>query len=256
GPIIQHWQKEGLLAKKDDKKNWVLRLRSILGVENLTVIPSLQINAAFRASNSNAINPYILFAWIKLCEMAVSRQFLQGSLDLERLKDSLPAIRHLMFADAGVLQKELAGIFGGCGIKFCIVPNFKGAPVQGFIEKNADNEMILCMAIRQKYADIFWFSLLHEVGHIIRGDISACFIDFPDASDEKERRADEFAKNVLIPSSSYENFLRSGDMSLDSIKKFATSIEVPPYIVIGRLQKENLIPCNRFANEKLRFDWA
>jgi HTH-type transcriptional regulator/antitoxin HigA len=45
-------------------------------------------------------------------------------------------------------------------------------------------------------------------------------------------------------------------MSLDSIKKFATSIEVPSYIVIGRLQKEKLIPYNWFANEKLRFDWA
>jgi HTH-type transcriptional regulator/antitoxin HigA len=48
------------------------------------------------------------------------------------------------------------------------------------------------------------------------------------------------------------NFLRLGDMSLCGIKTFAKAVKVPPYIVIGRLQKERFVPYNQFSSEKLR----
>jgi HTH-type transcriptional regulator/antitoxin HigA len=256
GPIVKYWQKEGSLVKNNDKRGIVLQLRSLLGVSSLTVIPSLQVSAAFRASNTGRVNLYVMFAWIKMCEMAVSGQITKGRLDLECLKNSIPAIKRLMFADPGDLQKELARIFGDCGIKFCIVPHFKGAPVQGFIEKNPDEEMILCMTIRQKYADIFWFSLFHEVGHILGGDISNRFIDYAGVPDELERRADEYAGSALIPPERYHLFLESGDLSLQNIRRFAKSINVLSCIIIGRLQKEKIIPYSQFSNEKLRYEWT
>jgi HTH-type transcriptional regulator/antitoxin HigA len=196
--------KRGILVKSNDKRETILQLRNILGVERLTIIPHLQVAAAFRTAISKTVNPYVMFAWIRLCEMAVAEQRVKKQLDIEQLKKSIPAIRGLLFAKAEVLPEQLSFIFAECGIKFRIVHHFRGAPVQGFIEKNANNEMILCMTIRQKFADIFWFSLFHEIGHIISGDVSTCFVDYYDAPNEKERLADEFAKNTLIPSDRYE----------------------------------------------------
>jgi HTH-type transcriptional regulator/antitoxin HigA len=160
-----------------------------------------------------------------------------------------------MFANVKVMQKKLTQILGECGIKFGIVPNFRGAPMQGFIGKNDDEEMILCMTIRQKFADIFWFSFFHEVGHILNGDVLIRFIDYSEITDERERRADDFAKEILIPADEYKNFLKKDDFSLGRIEKFAASTGVPPYIVIGRLQKEKLLPYDRFSREKPRFEW-
>ena len=255
-PIIIFWQNKEVLNKSNDKRHKVLQLRSILGVKNLTVIPNLQIAAAFRASNSKPMNPYVMFAWVKLCEMTVAKLRVMKTLDIELLKSSITKMKQLMFAEACVMQKQLTSILMDCGIKFSIVPNFPGAPVQGFIEKNASNEMVLCMTIRQKFADVFWFSFFHEIGHIMRGDVSTCFIDYSNVSDEKEKLADEFAKNVLIPQDSYNDFLLEKKITLQSIKNFAQTIGVPPYIVIGRLQKEKLVPYNKYSEEKLRFEWA
>jgi HTH-type transcriptional regulator/antitoxin HigA len=254
--FVKHWQKEGSMTKGNDKKEHVLQLRGILGVEKLTIIPDLRIVAAFRTANSKTINPYAMFAWIKLCELAVAKQRAKKLPDVEKLKKSIPVIRALLFAKAEVLSERLKCVFNECGIKFCIVRHFRGAPVQGFIEKNLNNEMILCMTIRQKFADIFWFSLFHEIGHIVSGDIPARFIDYYDMPDERERLADEFAKNILIPPDSYMNFLQQKNFSFQSIIKFAQAVKVPSYIVIGRLQKEGHVSYNNFSSEKLRYEWA
>lgn len=42
------------------------------------------------------------------------------------------------------------------------------SPVQGFIRKN-DNKIILSMTIRRAFADEFWFTLFHEIGHLLNG---------------------------------------------------------------------------------------
>jgi HTH-type transcriptional regulator/antitoxin HigA len=254
--IAAYWQKSRILPNCDDKRERVLQLRNILGVKNLTIIPDLQFSAAFRTSTSNAANPYVLFAWMKMCEMAVTQQILSCQLNTQLLRDSLQSLKNLMFADVRAMQKKLTQILGKCGIKFGIVPNFRGAPIQGFIRKNDNEEMVLCMTIRQKFADIFWFSFFHEVGHILNGDVLTHFIDYSEITDERERRADEFAKEVLIPTGEYKNFLEKGDFSLGYIEKFAASVDVPPYIVIGRLQKEKLLPYSRFSREKPRFEWV
>lgn len=40
-----------------------------------------------------------------------------------------------MFLEVSDMTKELEKIFKECGIAFAVVPHFKGAPVQGFIQK-------------------------------------------------------------------------------------------------------------------------
>jgi HTH-type transcriptional regulator/antitoxin HigA len=253
--FIRYWQKTDVLTASNDKKENVLRLRSILGVGNLTVIPDLRIAAAFRVSGSKVLNPYVMYAWVKLCEMTVAKQTAARQLDKGALQDHIQAIKRLMFGDAETLREELTRILAECGIKFSVVPSFRGAPAQGFIGRNSDNEMILCMTIRQKFADIFWFSLFHEIGHIIRDDVSMRFIDYAGASDEREKRADEFAQNILISPEEYKNFVKEGDLSLRRIKDFAQAVNVPPFIVIGRLHKEKLIPYSKFHSEKTKYEW-
>ena len=55
------------------------------------------------------------------------------------------------------------------------------------------------LTIRGTYADIFWFSLFHELGHIVNGDIGKTnkFVD--DGTDEeKVAAADLFARDKII----------------------------------------------------------
>ena len=113
------------------------------------------------------------------------------------------------------------------------------------------------MTIRGSYADIFWFSLFHELGHIVNGDVNSSinFIDY-DRNADIEIGADEFASTRLIDSTAYKEFVRRSDFSLSAIKSFAESQQIRPYIVIGRLQREKLLEYNRYSSEKVRYKWA
>jgi HTH-type transcriptional regulator/antitoxin HigA len=55
------------------------------------------------------------------------------------------------------------------------------------------------MSIRGKWADVFWFSLFHEIGHILLHP-KKTFIDDDQVLPElarQEKEADEFAANSL-----------------------------------------------------------
>ena len=56
-------------------------------------------------------------------------------------------------------------------IDFSVMKNFRGAPVQGYIFRRSDGVYQMVLTIRGAFADIFWFSLFHELGHIVNGDI-------------------------------------------------------------------------------------
>lgn len=164
-----------------------------------------------------------------------------------------------MLTNRGDLQKTLKSLFANYGIDFSIVHNFRGAPVHGYIARKEDGTYQMVLTLRGAYADIFWFSLFHELGHIVNGDVSKVgfFIDSQYSKDEKkETAADLFASHALLDSSSYSSFASIGAFNITAIRRFAQSQGVPPYIVIGRLQKEKRIPWGYYQDYKLKYKWA
>jgi len=58
------------------------------------------------------------------------------------------------------------------------------------------------------YADAFWMSLFHELGHIVNGDVgkNAGYIDSGE-DERKEAAADAFARDMLISRRDYRVFV-------------------------------------------------
>jgi HTH-type transcriptional regulator/antitoxin HigA len=254
--IIKHLKSVGFIIKSQSKEEDVINLRKFLAVSNLTVIPSLQFSAAFRASASTQINPYVLFAWIRLCEVGTNDIIPLNALDIDKLRKSIPLIKNVMHSQPGNIDNELRSVFSECGVKFHIVKHFKGAPVQGFIEKVESEQMMLCMTIRQAWADVFWFTLFHEIGHILNDDVKTRFVDYDFTETEEEVLADRFAQDTLLSPDIYEEFIKSGNFSIEAIKEFAKRENVKPYIIVGRLQKEKHISYQTYSTERARYKWA
>lgn len=253
--IIEYFIEKNMLEINDDKPAVVIKLRRILNVCNLTKIPQLTVQGAFRASATSYVDPYVLCAWQKICELKMHNMDVEKSLNLELLKASIPQIKHLMFKEPNSMRTELVKIFADCGIAFSIVRHFKGAPVQGFIKETDDGKLLLCVTLRQAFADIFWFTLFHEIGHILNGDVKKCLCDFDFQKDEAEKKADKFASDTLINEANIKKFLRVSDFSLDAIKAFALQEKVPPFIIIGRLQKEGVLDYSKYNEIKVRYKW-
>lgn len=252
--VIDVWISFGWIDSEANAPAMVLDLRRIFGISNLLDTPKISYAAAYRAQSKNTnVDPYVLFAWQRMCELLTKNIEIADQIDIEKLKNRIPEIKRIMFMRANLIQKRLSDIFAECGIAFRIVPNFTGAPVQGFIKKTEDGALILCMTLRQKFADIFWFTLFHEIAHILNGDTKHEFIDFDSVSGDMEAKADSMAGEFLIDAKAYRAFIVSeGYKRLNGIEHFADSQNVKDYIVQGRLMKEGIIPWKA----RPRYEWA
>ncbi len=257
--VIDYLKKRSFISDKLTQEQMIIGLRKLFQVSRLTGLRTLAPSGAFRMSDKAAINQDVLGAWLCLCKIQGSGQQVDTSFDPDRADELVSAIKRIMLANRGDLQKVLKELFAKYGIDFSIVRNFRGAPVHGYIARNEDGTYQMVLTLRGAFADIFWFSLFHELGHIINGDISkpGSFIDTDCIKDEKkEAAADDFASRSLLDQASYERFLDQGIFSISAIKEYAQTQSVPLYVVIGRLQKEEVIPWTWYHRYKTRYKWA
>lgn len=243
--LFSYWLAQGWIEPSENPNpiTDVIECRKLLGVSCLENIPKLTYNAAYRKHAKANVDAYILYAWQRTCELLAKNSARANTLDLDRLRASVPKIKQVMSLSQDQIQSQLQQIFADCGVAFCVVPHFKGAPVQGFIKKTVEGALILCVTLRQKFADVFWFTLFHEVAHILNGDAKREFVDFDSVSEDSERKADDQAEAFLIDAQAYAAFTRDKRYCEASrISAFAKSQGVPEYIVQGRLMKDKLLP--------------
>lgn len=257
--VVKYLKESKALAPDPSIEEGILSLRKILQVSNLDNLKELAPQGAFRIASGVMIDPFVLGAWLRLTQISGETHTITTVFSKEQIPDLITEIKRAMSLPGHDLQKELAKILAQYGIQFSVMHNFRGAPVHGYISQKKDGSYQMTLTIRGAYADIFWFSLFHELGHIVNGDITKGnkFIDgLNSADDERERNADAFARDALLEPKSYSTFLAVQDFSYGSISRYATTQGVKPYIVIGRLQKEGYIPYNRFSRYKVRYKWA
>lgn len=255
--VICHWCELGWIKNEEDQAFRVLEIRKIMAISNLVDIPELAYSASFRAQiKNNSVDVFVLFAWQRMCEILTKDIFVSEELDIEKLKEKIPEIKSLMFLNPKEMQKQLEKKLAECGIAFKIVKHFKGAPVQGFIKRTDNGRLVLCMPIRNSFADIFWFTLFHEIAHVIHGDAKVKFFDFESISTEIEVRADKFARNSLIRLAEYKKFLEKEDYSLKAVKDFSKKCEVETFIVFGRLMKDEVLDWGTYSEERVKYKWA
>jgi HTH-type transcriptional regulator/antitoxin HigA len=102
---------------------------------------------------------------------------------------------------------------------------------------------VIGLTLRRDTVDNFWFTLLHEVGHVVlhyRTGLRTGFFDDTDTTDvdEIEQEANLFASNVLIPEERWKRSPARIAKSPSIVEKFAKELGINPAIVFGRIQKE------------------
>ena len=100
---------------------------------------------------------------------------------------------------------------------------------------------IIALTLRYDRLDHFWFSLLHELGHVILHLFEGhdCIIDDADTkTNEIEKAADEFARKALLPARSWANCTARQKPSSKTVREFAKKHQIHPAIVAGRIRHE------------------
>lgn len=224
------------LPRKTEQQ--VEKVRAFLGVSTLTVLEDLDLATSFRSHSENLSPSNVVNANI-MVQIAINMA----------LKVSGPKYNKHKFQEAVEYALTLTGnhedfllliekAFIEAGVILVVLPNLKNSGINGATKKVGDKVMLM-VNDRNKYADTFWFSLFHEIGHVINGDFG---VSFCDRKGDEEDAADLYARNKLIPAEYYEKFKKQGVISERSIRKFADEIGRDPGIVFGRLQHDGIIP--------------
>ena len=255
--VVKYLRKCGKMPLRESKDASILSLRKALGISDISKLGDVIPGGAFRMAPSQHANPYVLGAWLRLCQIMGDNRTIEVQYDISRIDNLIFEIKKIMLDTKSNIQEALRNVMKNYGIDFSVVKNFRGAPVQGYLSQKNDGTCQMVLTIRGAYADIFWFSLFHELGHLVNGDIgkNSKFID--NGSDEdKERKADLFASNKLINPKDYSLFIEQNNFTIDAIERFAASQNIMPYVVIGRLQKESYLRYDQYSSYKLRYKWA
>ena len=113
-------------------------------------------------------------------------------------------------------------------------------------------KIVVGLTARGKDADKFWFSLFHELAHIILGHIG----QVNGTTEDDELGADAWARDTLIPMEVFDDFRNKSNYSATSICKFAKQQGIAPGIVVGRLQNEGCIKHSMLNDLKERYEIA
>lgn len=169
----------------------------------------------------------------------------------------LTELRSLINENPEVFQDQLSKILSTCGVALVFLPHLKGTYAQGATIWPTKHKASVLISLRGKEADRFWFSLFHEIGHLILHKKDDIFIhyDNADMQDILEIEADEFSSNLLIPIKKYQAFISEDNFSSLAVQQFAKKISVPSGIVIGRLQYDKYIPYTHLNMLKAKYIW-
>lgn len=242
------WGMVPLTSKWEEK---ILNLCKFFGVSSLKLLKNKELMpVACRKLSDTRKSTFIMLTLAQYAKLK-ARKINVAPFYADTLRNKLSAIRELTTYSTTDFNKILVDILKSCGIVLIYLPKIDGSFLHGitFYDSNT-NKIVIGITMRGKYADRFWFSLFHEIAHIILGHIYKK--DGTTFTDEKE--ADNLAANILIPVTSIENFYQKHDYSINAIKHFAHSIGVGTDIVIGRLQNDGKIPYNQLNEFKNKYN--
>nr|WP_244487643.1 ImmA/IrrE family metallo-endopeptidase [Aureimonas sp. Leaf460] len=146
----------------------------------------------------------------------------------------------LSFLDEGPrLAREY---LGKNGIHLVVERHLPKTRIDGAATKLPDGSPVIGMSLRHDRLDNFWFCLAHELAHVglhLDGEAAGeWFVDDLDSAGEgKEREADDWAREALIPASVWSEVV--GDVRRESdVRSWARKLSISPSIIAGRMRFE------------------
>lgn len=186
---------------------------------------------------------YALNAWIArvLVRSRDGRAAAQPFRPTQSPKDFMRDIAQLSWSDKGPLLAQEFLIRHG--IALVIEPHLPRTQLDGAAFLDVDGAPVIGLTLRFDRVDNFWFTLLHEVAHILLHLASKqeAFVDNtqhdPDG-ESKEKEANTSAQEALIPRSIWRRSDAYRAQTLEAVEQLAHELRIHPAIVAGRIRKD------------------
>lgn len=223
-----------ITAAARDKAGTVRELLPILGIGHLDAFDAAWVHSkvAYRKVALNGDKTYERATWFALGEQHAHLDDLPD-FDREGLESLITRLRVLTAsADPVAAITEGESLLRGVGVALCLIPPIPGFGVHGATRWIAGHPVVQ-LSVRGKKDDQLWFTLFHELGHVLLHDHKTVFLQ--GADDRMEAEADAYASRTLIPDE-YRDRLPA-TRNLAAVRDLAAALGIAPSIVLGQAQK-------------------
>lgn len=254
------------------KRNWIEssenvevlegRVMRFLSIQSLEEAGMDLPHAARKSSSYNEVTPSQR-AW--LCRArSLAKAVSVTPLSKRSLDEGFGQLRKMLHSIAEL--RHVPRILADMGVRLIILEALPQTRIDGACFWLDKSSPVVALSMRYDRVDAFWFTLLHELGHVKFGDGAGKeFLDIDLVSDgapgshqeqPSEHRANTFSADFLVPKSELDDFIaRTAPLySRSKLVRFAKRIKVHPGIIIGQLQyrKELTYAQHRRLLEKVR----
>jgi len=257
---VKDMVKMGWIEKNKEKTKQLAALLQFFAVASPAQLETICINnlqTAFRKKQNTQKDIAVISSWLRRGEIMAQEEQC-NKFDRQIFQNNLKEIRILTLADKKLNNfiPKLKALCAAAGVAVVFVPALPRLGTYGATRWHND-KYIMQLSMYGKSNDQMWFTIFHEACHIINHSRSELYIKETGSYNEKEKEADIFAKNILIPPKELSIFIAyTPTLTIQQIKRFAAAIGIAPGIVVGRLQHDGVIPRNWGNDLKVWYDWT
>ena len=170
--------------------------------------------------------------WLALGEHAAGSEELPD-FDREGLERLIPKLRSLT-AEPNPVESldKVKELLNEVGVAFALIPPIPGFGVYGATRWIAEHPLVQ-LSVRGKSDDQLWFTLFHELGHVLLHGHKTLFVQGGEGKEEDE--ADNFASRTLIPQEFVHRIPTSRNLA--AVQELADELGIAPSIVLGQAQR-------------------
>jgi len=210
---------------------------------------------AFKIDLQYTKDPKAISTWLRIGELQTEKITLQP-FDKKILTKKIPDIQEIAYLKEEDWLEQLQAVCASFGVALVYTPCISKAPIYG-ASRWIKNKTIPIIQItdRQKDYNAFWFTFYHELGHIRYHNKSDIFINgveeiTPD--EEKEKKADDFAVQMLFSTKSLTKLKRYFDFSPNLIKELSQEYKIHQGIIVAQLQRKGIISYKNIQFNRLK----
>jgi addiction module antidote protein HigA len=223
-------------------------VREFLSISTLTTLTKIDVIVNFRNTQSTLTVNNIIRA-NTMVQIAINQALkIKAPKFNKELFEKAISYALTLTREHDTFYPKIKEAFFKAGVLLIVLPNISGSKTNGATRKIGDNIMLM-VNDRKLNSDTFWFTLFHEIGHIVNKDYG---ISFEKEIGEMEIAANKYAENSLIPFEEYQHFIENNKFDLQSIQEFADKINRAPGIILGRLQNDKKIGFDNKSLSSLR----
>lgn len=228
----------GVTRRQESSRESVSRLLAFFRVATPAAFERtwLEPQASYKRSQAHEIDPYGTALWLRMAEVrAEVMAFEAPEYDQVVLKEVVRQLPPLTTQDVAEAFTRARDLLLSAGVLLVFVPEFPRTRISG-VTRWVNGRPLVAVTSRYKYFDSFWFTLLHELGHVLLHPKRSTYIDVAgraqDDDDAQETAANRFAEDLLVPRELKAEVMNAS--TPDAIRQIAMKLGVSPGVIAGQ----------------------